>query len=149
MKTNFRKKFPSQLQSLKTQSGVLLIEVMIAILIFSFGLLGLAGLQVNATQNSTNAEERIRASLLANDMVSMLWVKQSVNNTQTTAAISAASAADITAWQAQVAASSLPNAAGSVAFAGNLATITVQWKSPTKKDADNKNQYVTSIAVKS
>lgn len=148
MKTNIVKKIPRQLNSVKTQSGVLLIEVMIAILIFSFGLLGLAGLQANATQNSTNAEERIRASLLANDMVSMLWVKQSVNNTNTTAAISTAAAADITAWQTQVAASGLPNAAGTVAFAGNLATVTITWKSPSKKAADNSNQYVTSIAVK-
>ena len=148
MKTNIVKKIPHQLNSVKTQSGVLLIEVMIAILIFSFGLLGLAGLQANATQNSTNAEERIRASLLANDMVSMLWVKQSVNNTNTTAAISTAAAADITAWQTQVAASGLPNAAGKVAFAGNLATVTITWKSPSKNAADNSNQYVTSIAVK-
>ena len=148
MKTNIVKKIPHQLNSVKTQSGVLLIEVMIAILIFSFGLLGLAGLQANATQNSTNAEERIRASLLANDMVSMLWVKQSVNNTKTTAAISTAAASDITAWQTQVAASGLPNAAGTVAFAGNLATVTITWKSPSKKAVDNSNQYVTSIAVK-
>ena len=148
MKTNIVKKIPHQINSVKTQSGVLLIEVMIAILIFSFGLLGLAGLQANATQNSTNAEERIRASLLANDMVSMLWVKQSVNNTNTTAAISTAAASDITAWQTQVAASGLPNAAGTVAFAGNLATVTITWKSPSKKAVDNSNQYVTSIAVK-
>ena len=148
MKTNIVKKIPHQINSVKTQSGVLLIEVMIAILIFSFGLLGLAGLQANATQNSTNAEERIRASLLANDMVSMLWVKQSVNNTKTTAAISTAAASDITAWQTQVAASGLPNAAGTVAFAGNLATVTITWKSPSKKAVDNSNQYVTSIAVK-
>ena len=78
----------------------------------------------------------------------MLWVKQSVNNTNTTAAISTAAAADITAWQTQVAASGLPNAAGTVAFAGNLATVTIRWKSPSKIAADNSNQYVTSIAVK-
>lgn len=59
----------ARMQNLKKQSGVLLIEVMIAVLIFSFGLLGLAGLQATATQSSVNAEERIRASLLASDRV--------------------------------------------------------------------------------
>lgn len=124
----------------KSQSGVILVEVMIAIIIFSFGLLGLVGLQAVAAQNSTNAEERGRASMLANDLVSQMWVRQTVN----------LPAADVTAWKAQVADFTkigLPNATGDVSVSGDLATITVQWKSPSKKSADNKNQYVTNVAI--
>jgi len=124
----------------QNQTGVLLVEVMIAILIFSFGLLGLVGLQAVANQNSTNAEERGRASMLANDIVSQMWVRQTVS----------LPAADITTWKAQVADFTkigLPNATGDVAVSGNLATITVTWKSPSKKSTDNSNRYVTNVAM--
>lgn len=126
-------------KNLKSQSGVLLIEVMIAMLIFSFGLLGLAGLQAVSSQNSANAEERTRASMLANDIVSIMWVKKTLNPT-----------AEITTWQADVADSTksgLNNATGGVSIAANVATITVTWKSQSKKSTENSNQYVTSVAM--
>ena len=123
----------------KAQSGMLLIEVMIAVLIFSFGLLGLVGLQVVSTQNSTNAEERTRASMLANDIVSVMWVKSSLNPS-----------ADVATWKALVAdgtKSGLSNAAGNVTVVGNVATVTITWKSPSKKSTENSNQYFTSVAM--
>lgn len=123
----------------KSQAGVLLIEVMIAVLIFSFGLLGLVGLQVVSTQNSMNAEERTRATMLANDIVSVMWIKKSLNPT-----------AEIDAWKVLVADSTksgLDNATGDVTVATNLATVTVTWKSPSKKSTENSNQYVTTVAM--
>ncbi len=133
-----------RMQNQKKQSGVLLIEVMIAVLIFSFGLLGLAGLQATATQSSVNAEERIRASLLASDRVAMFWVRQSVTSSQ---------ASDTAAWQAKVTSSwkdgGLPNATGVVNVTGTVATITITWKSPSKKTTDSNSKYETSIAMRS
>ena len=123
----------------KAQAGMLLIEVMIAVLIFSFGLLGLVGLQVVSTQNSTDAEERTRASMLANDIVSVMWVKSSLNPS-----------ADVATWKALVAdgtKSGLSNAAGNVTVVGNVATVTITWKSPSKKSTENSNQYFTSVAM--
>ena len=123
----------------KAQSGMLLIEVMIAVLIFSFGLLGLVGLQVVSTQNSTNAEERTRASMLANDIVSVMWVTNSLNPST-----------DIASWKTLVADSTkggLSNATGDVTVVGNVATVTISWKSPSKKSTENSNQYVTSVAM--
>ena len=123
----------------KAQAGMLLIEVMIAVLIFSFGLLGLVGLQVASTQNSTNAEERTRASMLANDIVSVMWVTNSLNPST-----------DIASWKTLVADSTkggLSNATGDVTVVGNVATVTITWKSPSKKSTENSNQYVTSVAM--
>ena len=123
----------------KAQSGMLLIEVMIAVLIFSFGLLGLVGLQVASTQNSTNAEERTRASMLANDIVSVMWVTNSLNPST-----------DIASWKTLVADSTkggLSNATGDVTVVGNVATVTITWKSPSKKSTENSNQYFTSVAM--
>jgi type IV pilus assembly protein PilV len=133
-----RKMIAEHRHNIKKQAGILLIEVMIAVLIFSFGLLGLAGLQATSTQSAVNAEERIRATLLANDMVAMLWVRQSLAN-----------ATDIATWKAKVASaeSGLPNATGNVDVVGAVATITITWKSPSKKATDGSSKYETSIAM--
>ena len=52
--------------------GFTLIEVLISILVFSFGLLGAAAMQAVAVQAATQNGDRSRAGLLANEMVSTL-----------------------------------------------------------------------------
>ncbi|MRI33721.1 type IV pilus modification protein PilV [Endozoicomonas sp. OPT23] len=53
---------------LKKQKGFTLIEVMVAVLILSIGLLGMAGLQVLSMQSSTGALQRSQATMLAYDL---------------------------------------------------------------------------------
>ncbi|MDN5923496.1 MAG: type IV pilus modification protein PilV [Xanthomonadales bacterium] len=52
----------------RRQQGITLIEVLIAILIFSVGLIGLAGLLVFATQSNHSAYLRTQVTFLANSM---------------------------------------------------------------------------------
>jgi type IV pilus assembly protein PilV len=47
------------------QSGASLIEVLVAFLLLSFGLLGLSGLQINALKNNQSALQRSQATMLA------------------------------------------------------------------------------------
>ena len=54
------------------QSGFTMIEVLVAIVILSFGLLGLAGLQADGLRNNTSAYKRSQASLMAYDMLDRL-----------------------------------------------------------------------------
>lgn len=56
----------------KLQSGVMLLEAMIAVLIFSFGVLGLVGMQAMAVGASRDAKYRVDADLLANDLVAQM-----------------------------------------------------------------------------
>lgn len=51
-----------------------MIEVLIAILIFSVGILGIVGLQASAVTASTDAKYRSEASLLANKLIGQMWV---------------------------------------------------------------------------
>ena len=61
-------------RQIQSQSGVMLIEALLAILIFSIGVLGLVSLQAAANKASTQAKYRTEASLLANDLIGRMWV---------------------------------------------------------------------------
>jgi type IV pilus assembly protein PilV len=123
----------------QSNSGMVLLEALISILLFSFGILGLVSVQVAATQNSVNSQDRAVASILANDMVSQMWIK----NSSSVADISG----DVAAWKLRVKGSVLSNAIGTVTDVGGIATITVTWKAPSKSSTDQANQYVTSVFV--
>lgn len=103
--------------------GISLIEVLVVLVLFSFGLIGMVGLQARAVQTSVGAEDSARAALLANDLASRMWGARSV--TLDTAVIDA--------WNDRVGdptQGGLPNGAGTVTVVGNVATITVTWRAP-------------------
>ncbi len=136
-----------ELSPVRRQSGVSLIEVLVAILIFSFGLVGLIGLQARAMQFSTGAEDTSRAALLANEMASTMVSQQTMNTTTLAAAI--------TAWQGRVAdptTAGLPSGVGSVtvdATAG-VATITITWQPPSAASAAGdslSHSYTTQVVL--
>jgi type IV pilus modification protein PilV len=53
----------------KALTGATLIEVMVALVIMSIGLLGLASLQLSGVSNNSNSEKRTQAAILSNDLV--------------------------------------------------------------------------------
>jgi type IV pilus assembly protein PilV len=57
----------------KQQSGVLLLEALIAILIFSLGILGVIGMQASAVAANRDAQYRTDAGLLANELIGQMW----------------------------------------------------------------------------
>jgi type IV pilus assembly protein PilV len=104
------------------QRGILLLESLIAILIISFGVLGLVALWANSVRNASEAKYRTDAAYLANEMISQMWLTRPV-----TAAFTKP-----TAWTTRVAAA-LPNGTVDVAMDddpdGQLqATITIGWQ---------------------
>jgi type IV pilus assembly protein PilV len=62
------------MRAAKSQAGVILIEALIGILIFSIGILALIGMQGAAIRNTTDARYRSEASFLANQVVGQMWV---------------------------------------------------------------------------
>lgn len=71
------KKFPKQIISKKHQHGVVLLESLLAVLIFSLGVLALAGLQSAMIKNTDDAKYRAEASFLAQQVLSEIWVSGS------------------------------------------------------------------------
>ncbi|MGJ7604746.1 type IV pilus modification protein PilV [Variovorax sp. LT1R20] len=57
-----------------SQRGIVLLEALVALLIFSVGVLGLIGLQATSVKQASAAEYRSTAVLQANDLVSRMWV---------------------------------------------------------------------------
>ena len=55
------------------QQGVVLIEAMIAIVIFAFGVLGIVGLQAAMVRNTTEAKFRSEASYIAQQYIGLIW----------------------------------------------------------------------------
>lgn len=54
------------------QGGVGLVEVMVALLVFSVGMLGVASLQVVSKKSSFEAQQRLEATWLANDLAARI-----------------------------------------------------------------------------
>ena len=57
----------------KRQDGVMLLEALIAILIFSIGILAVVGLQAVSIRNVTDSKHRTEAAFLANNLLSQMW----------------------------------------------------------------------------
>ncbi len=91
------------------QRGLAMMEVLVSILIFAFGLLGLIGLQASAIHYSADAEDRNRAALFASEIASSMWINNSVSPT----------AAQKTAW-----ATALANPTTETGLPGGTFTIT-------------------------
>jgi type IV pilus assembly protein PilV len=128
------------------QRGFTLIEILVALLIFSFGLLGFVGLQARAIQFSVGAEDANRASLLANEMAATMVLKNTVDTTTL--------ATEITAWQARASSpgAGLPNGVASAAqTSASAASLTITWRAPSAASgaANSTNQYVTQVYLPS
>ncbi|HEY2863819.1 MAG TPA: pilus assembly protein PilV [Casimicrobiaceae bacterium] len=57
----------------QTQRGGFLLEALIGVLIFSFGILGIVGLQAQSLRHTGDAEYRAEATYLANSLISKMW----------------------------------------------------------------------------
>ena len=122
-----------------TVRGVALIEIMVAVLLVSFGLLGLISLLGRSSQLAVGAEDSQRASLLASEMASSMW---SANSTTLDAGV-------LSAWAGRVADASktgLPNGVGTVAVNGTVARITVTWR-PPRAAVGEESRYITDVAI--
>ena len=119
--------------------GVSLIEVLVVIVLFSFGLIGMVGLQAKAVQNSVSAEDSARAALLANDIVTMMWTNGTVSLPTAT----------VSAWNTTVGDTTtrgLPNGSGTVTVAANVATVTVTWRAPHEPSGTS-HTYTTQVQL--
>lgn len=110
------------------QGGVILLEALIAILIFSMGILAVIGLQAAAIKNTNDAKYRAEASYLANQIIGKMWV-------------------DTTNWSSYSGTQGvgqLPSGERTVTVSGSQVTVTVTWHQPGD---DNTHQYIAVAQI--
>jgi type IV pilus assembly protein PilV len=132
------------MDSLKqAQRGLSMIEVLVAIVIISLGLLGMAGLQASGLRTSQSAFYRAQAAQFTNDMAERMRANLGDARNYTLALGSTPPGGttvrdrDRADWLARLA--SLPSGDGSIAIdlANNTVTITVQWDDSRAGGATN------------
>jgi type IV pilus assembly protein PilV len=127
------------------QGGLSMIEVLVAIVIISLGLLGMAGLQASSLRTSQSAFYRAQAAQFANDMAERMRANLGDARNYTLALSASAPTGttvrdrDRSDWLARVA--TLPAGDGSIAvdLANNTVTIAVQWDDSRGGGATNAN----------
>ncbi len=125
-----------------------LLEALISILIFSFGVLGLIGLEARAINFSVDAEDRNRAALFAGEVASAMWVAGTVD-TVTNATL----AADKAVWNVTVADPTTTGLANGilnitpVAGTTNAADINISWKPPARALTDPRSVLTTRVIL--
>lgn len=133
----------------KRQGGFSLIEAMVAIFIFSIGVLALIALQVTSVRQSTNARYRSEAALLANRLIGEMWVTDRVTTTlQTNYNTGGAS---YNTWNAAVQAT-LPASGASApqvsVSASGVVQVQIFWKAPNEQASDPTHQYTTTAQIR-
>lgn len=127
------------MNNLKSQAGIMLLEAMIAILIFSFGILAVVGMQAHAVQDMGQAKFRSDASFLANQVIADIWTNApKASEYEWT---SGAPPALVTNWADQVYAT-LPGSQDNhptieYDAATRQITVTLRWLTPAEKSVDS------------
>lgn len=126
----------------KNQKGFTLLEVLVAIVILSIGLLGAAAMQTTAITGNASAMNRSRAIGLAEEMADRIRVNAGdtpniYDGIDTSVAVCVGSEpalGDCNQWQARLSTSGLPNAFGEVDVQTDFPilktatiTVTVTW----------------------
>ena len=106
-------------RSSSAQQGIALVEALIAILIFSIGVLGIVGMQANMIKNTTESQHRANAGYFAQQEIGRLWADSETLPPDNY---------DFTRTEP-----SLPNGSIQVQRSGKVFTITVRWEQPGEK----------------
>ncbi len=124
------------------QKGIALIEGMIAVVLFSIGVLALVGMQSAMTKNVTQAKLRSEASYLANQIIAQMWVDQGTDmDNLPNYAVNANTCASGTnvncsSWVASVQ-RLLPGGTADVTVAGGNITVRVEWQVPGEQQGES------------
>jgi type IV pilus assembly protein PilV len=138
----------------RAQSGAFLLEALVGVLVFAFGILGLVGLQAVAIRNTNDLQYRGEANQIANAAIGRMWT---MDRTKLEAVYEGDAGSGGDGYTAlNEAANRLPGVAGNSALAptvvvedgpsttSNLVTVTIRWQLPGEATP---HQYVGAVIV--
>lgn len=152
---------PALARSPRKQQGSMLLEALIAILIFSMGIIAIVGLQAASIRLSSDAKYRADASLLAEQLIGQMWVNDRTAATLQSNFMSASGASPAgtmyTSWLNNVNAA-LPGVSGvtanqprvtisTAASSVGEVSITLFWNMPGEASGVAPHQYVVTAQI--
>lgn len=132
----------------RRQAGASLLEILIALVILSLGLLGMMALQCSALKNNQATVNRSLATELANEITDLMRANRSkaqagnydIALSGAVPTGTAINLVDLRAWKSRLA--RLPAGQGSVSHSGNSVTVTVQWSENRLAGGHSDQQFV-------
>lgn len=119
----------------RRQQGVMMIEVLIGILIFSIGILAMLGMQTLAMRATIDAKYRAEAGFLANEIIGVMWGDPA--NLANYATASCAANTRCNAWLTRVSTALPGGVAPTITVATRQVTVVVQWQGPGQATPSN------------
>lgn len=150
-----RTKVDSRRPTIRAQRGVGIIEVLIALLILSIGLLGMAALQVRTMRNNESALERSMAVAETHAIADAMRADRTnaINSRFDIALGDAAPTGDtfretvLAAWRSNIENALGEDATGSVDCDGPLCEIVIQWNDSRGADGQEEQQITTWVQL--
>ena len=130
-------------RSARGQRGVALVEALVGILIFAFGIVGLVGLQVAMTRAQGSAKYRADAAYLSSQVLGVMWADRT-NLAQYNTSGTCGTYAPCKDWVDKVAAQ-LPAGAVEISTtpASGVVAMTVTWST----SAEGTHSHVVSSSI--
>ncbi len=132
--------------SKRAQEGMTLIEVLVALLILTVGLLGAAAIQLNALKYTDSSRMTSQASFIAYDMMDRIRANAAADYTvapPTSGNLSVARDQDLYDFTTNIINFGGPTATGSVALNQRVYTITINWDdSRAANSANSRRSFV-------
>jgi type IV pilus assembly protein PilV len=153
MKTRHKQDFPSP----RTQRGVGLIEVLVAVLILGVGLLGIAAMQATALRNSQSSLERSQAvmqtysildAMRANVAVARIGGYNLTSMTCSQPDAGTLAANDLRAWIGSIKGSLNDSACGQINCGSQDCEISVQWDDSRAGSSDETNKDTHTVITR-
>jgi len=119
-----------------SQQGVILLEALIAILIFSMGILAIVGLQAAMIKNTSDARFRSEASFIAQQRIGLIWS----DPTNPSAFLEAAPGTDISTILPGGSRTTVQSSPGEF-------RVTVNWTPPSATGSPETHSYVMVARV--
>lgn len=152
------------------QAGSVILEALIAILIFSIGILALVGMQAVAISHVADAKYRSTAGFLANQIVGTIWATRAVTTNAVNAMVAApdptfacnpCTAANgnpyTQAWAVSGVMADLPSASAVIAITNfpalpaapvaSMVTVTIGWLPPSAASGVTPHRHVVSTLI--
>lgn len=143
----------------KQQRGMMLLEALIAILVFSLGILAMVGMQAISISHTSQSKYRTDASFLANKLIASMWVDSDANM-----ASYATGGARFNTWKTNEIDAYLPPGRSSAIVSvtsftatgvtvaappvtGYTIDITIQWRAPNEDSSKPAHKYQTTTQI--